>query len=280
MNVERRRSFADVLVRSIVPLLAFSGSAILSRPIATALGLTGVGSILARGFAPGLLGIAATVLTERTLDGGSLREAAARLGMARLNAAQIGVAIAATTPLAAAYAVLFLFLRVSSTPVEHWPLQTLKFIVAQGIAEELIFRGFVFRRLRPGRTFVRAASLSAVVFSLIHFANLVNGITPAALIGLCVSLVFAVILTYPAADLFERGGNSIWGFGLLHVAIDSINLFMDASAHGVGLVVYCTGIVATVPIVFWLEQRFLPARLIHAGGAVTKASGSGATESG
>jgi len=39
-----------------------------------------------------------------------------------------------------------------------------------GIAEEVVFRGFLFRRLRITRTFWRAACLAAVPFVIVHAA--------------------------------------------------------------------------------------------------------------
>ncbi len=255
VNGQPRQRFGDVLVVSLIPALAFVGSSMLAPPIGTRLGLTGTGSILLRGMAPGLLGIGAAVLVEQRLDGGPFHEVIRRLGMSRPNLAQIGVGAVAAIPIGMAYGVLFSCLGLSSNLVEHWPFQVIKFVVAQGITEEVIFRGFVFRRLRRGRPFGRAASLSAVIFSLGHLGNLVAGITVAVLIAVSVSLVFAVLLTYPAAYLFERGGDSIWGFGVLHVAIDSINWFQEGAPPGGGLVVYLAAVVGTIPIVFWRGRR-------------------------
>jgi membrane protease YdiL (CAAX protease family) len=224
----------------------------------TRLGLSAIGSTLASGVLPGVLGIAATLLVERHGDGGSLRQASQRLGISRTNPTQLVVAIVAAAPLAAAYVILFGPLGVSARLVEHWPLQLFKLVVAQGIAEEVIFRGFVFRRLRPGRSFGHAATLSAAVFSLVHLCNLVNGLTPTVLFRIGVSLVFAVVLTYPASYLFERGRGSIWGFGVLHVAIDSIDLFRGAAKPGLGFMLYLGAVLGTVPLVFLGSRLLLP----------------------
>jgi membrane protease YdiL (CAAX protease family) len=250
-----RWSLARVLVATSLPAIAFIGVSAIGLPVVRGLGLAEAQATVVRGILPGLLGIITTILVERRLGGGTLRDATRRLGMGRPNGPQMAVALAGSLPIAIAYGVLFSVLDVSPRFADHLPLLVFKFVVAQGVAEELIFRGFVFRHLRPGRSFARAASLSAVVFSLVHLGNLVHGITVPVLVGVAISLSFAVILTYPAAYLFERGGNSIWGFGVLHVAIDSIDWLKAPPAPGPALAVYLVAVIASVPVVFWLGRR-------------------------
>jgi membrane protease YdiL (CAAX protease family) len=86
-------------------------------------------------------------------------------------------------------------------------------IFAQGgIAEELVFRGFLFRRLRETRTFWRAAAIAAIPFIAVHallFLTL-DPITAAAALSVSLSMSF------PLAWLFERSGNSVWPCALVH----------------------------------------------------------------
>lgn len=57
-----------------------------------------------------------------------------------------------------------------------WPSSALKFMLEAGLAEELLFRGFLFRRLRERYSFARSACLSGLVFGSIHLINLTNGL--------------------------------------------------------------------------------------------------------
>ncbi|HEU4380993.1 MAG TPA: CPBP family intramembrane glutamic endopeptidase [Hyphomicrobiaceae bacterium] len=81
-----------------------------------------------------------------------------------------------------------------------------------GIAEEALFRGYLFGRLRRGRTFWRAAALAAVPFVLVHVILFATMPWPVAL----AAVLLATIMSFPLARLFELGGNTIWAPALLH----------------------------------------------------------------
>lgn len=83
-----------------------------------------------------------------------------------------------------------------------------------GIAEETLFRGFLFRHLRVGRTFWRAAVLSMLPFMAAHvmlFFTLPLELAAAA-------LALSLAISFPLAHLFELGGGTIWAPALLHFA--------------------------------------------------------------
>jgi membrane protease YdiL (CAAX protease family) len=84
-----------------------------------------------------------------------------------------------------------------------------------GVAEETLFRGYLYGHLRTGRTFWRAAALSMLPFVAVHlvlFASQPFGVALAAL-GL------AVVVSFPMAQLFELGGATIWPPALLHFVV-------------------------------------------------------------
>lgn len=86
-------------------------------------------------------------------------------------------------------------------------------ILAQGgIAEELVFRGYLFGHLRRKRPFWRAALLSVAPFSIVHltlFATMDWAIALAA-------LILSIALSFPYARLYEVSGGAIWAPALLH----------------------------------------------------------------
>jgi membrane protease YdiL (CAAX protease family) len=82
------------------------------------------------------------------------------------------------------------------------------------VAEEALFRGFLFAHMRRGRTFWRAAWLSAVPFTLVHALLFITLDWPVAAAALAIS--------FPLAWTFERSGESIWPCALLHAAFASM----------------------------------------------------------
>ena len=84
-----------------------------------------------------------------------------------------------------------------------------------GIAEEALFRGYLFRHLRQGRSFWHAAGLATLPFALVHLYLFWTLPWPLA----AASVLLAIIISFPLAYLFELGGNTIWAPALLHFTI-------------------------------------------------------------
>jgi membrane protease YdiL (CAAX protease family) len=84
-----------------------------------------------------------------------------------------------------------------------------------GVAEETLFRGYLFGHLRIDRTFWRAATLSMLPFVAVH---LVLFLTLPLWIALA-ALVIAVVTSFPMAQLFELGGATIWPPALLRFVV-------------------------------------------------------------
>ncbi|MBL8550346.1 MAG: CPBP family intramembrane metalloprotease [Hyphomonadaceae bacterium] len=84
-----------------------------------------------------------------------------------------------------------------------------------GIAEETVFRGFLFRHVREGRPFWRAALIASVPFIAVHALLFLTMAFPVALMALLVSLS----ISFPLAWLYERSGNSIWPPAILHAVV-------------------------------------------------------------
>lgn len=84
-----------------------------------------------------------------------------------------------------------------------------------GIAEEVLFRGYLFGHIRVGRTFWRAACLSMLPFVAVHLVLFTTMPWPIAL----ASVLLSMIISFPLAHLYELGGHTIWGPALLHFVI-------------------------------------------------------------
>ena len=86
---------------------------------------------------------------------------------------------------------------------------------AAGIAEEALFRGYLFGRLRRSRSFWRAAALATAPFVVVHLILFATMLWPIAL----AAVLLSVILSFPLAHLFELAGNTIWAPALLHFTV-------------------------------------------------------------
>jgi tetratricopeptide (TPR) repeat protein len=93
--------------------------------------------------------------------------------------------------------------------------------------EEIVFRGFFFQLLRPGRSFLKTAALSGFLWALLHLLNLTIGLSDNVDLGKFAQLFFRTFVSsFSLAYLFERFGNAIWGCLIVHIGIDSV-LFID-----------------------------------------------------
>src|SRR5262245_61646986 len=81
-----------------------------------------------------------------------------------------------------------------------------------GIAEELVFRGYLFGHIRRTRPFWRAALISAIRFALVHFTLVLTLPWAIAL----TAVVMSVVMTFPLSWLYELGGRTIWAPAVLH----------------------------------------------------------------
>lgn len=102
----------------------------------------------------------------------------------------------------------------------NWQLNMIGLLLTGGLAEEILFRGFLFRRLRLQMNFKKATLVSAIVFAMAHLLLFMYLNWTAALL----STVLAAGLSLPFAYLFERGGNALWSPALVHATIRTVGL--------------------------------------------------------
>jgi membrane protease YdiL (CAAX protease family) len=163
---------------------------------------------------------------ERWLTERKLSEIARSLGLGPCAPRALGVAVLLCAALLAFFP---LFSRLTGTPLAvraDAAALALGIFAQAGIAEETLFRGFLFRHLRARRPFWRAASLAAVPFVAAHlllFATLDFTIALAA-------LLVAVSLTFPLARLFDLAGGAIWPGALLHAVVQGAIKFVEPVA--------------------------------------------------
>jgi membrane protease YdiL (CAAX protease family) len=173
-----------------------------------------------------LLAIAVTVVAEMGLFKETLPQALRILGIGRPDGGALRLALLLLLPVIAFFPIFSLLSGMPLALNANWPWIVLAVILYNGINEELMFRGLIFRRLREGRTFRRAAALSAIYFAAAHIPLL---LILGPVLGV-IAIVLSVPAAIPTAYLFERGRNTIWGGALLHAVMDAIPSIVVISA--------------------------------------------------
>ena len=137
---------------------------------------------------------------------------------------------------------------------DNWLWKLSGIIAIHGVAEEVLFRGFLFHHLRADRTFNRAAFLSLLVFAIAHVYLFTYMPAPLALFATILSLATA----YPFAYLFERGNNTIWAPALLHTMIHAISFFVISEPHVMmGGIAWMVIWIFTVLMIYVLRKKLL-----------------------
>ena len=107
-----------------------------------------------------------------------------------------------------------------------WLWLLLGIFAFHGLAEELVWRGFTFRRLREGRSFWSATWWTMPLIALSHLP-IVLTLGPAIGIG---AMAVAAVTSIPLAHLYETGRGTIWAPAMVHTAIDSFKLVVIPAA--------------------------------------------------
>lgn len=174
----------------------------------------------------GLAVLAAVLVTglavEKVLHRSTVGDAVRLLGLrhpggrAMALAAAVSALVLLVFPLTAALSGAAVVLR------PDWAWLLIGILAFHGLAEELVWRGYAFRRLREGRSFRAAVAWTMPLIAAGHIPIFVT-LGPA--IGLGAMLV-AAVTSIPLGYLYETGGRSIWPAALVHTAIDSFKLVL------------------------------------------------------
>ena len=145
------------------------------------------------------------------------------MGLKAFSGRQAALGLLLSLPVLAGYMGTAWDYRSHGVPVSffpEWPALLVLFTVSAGFYEELAFRGFLFQYLRPGRSFLSAAALSSLLWSLSHWGT--------AFLATRVRIVFPEIVIFllglAGAYVFEKSGKALWSWMIVHLAVDSIGL--------------------------------------------------------
>lgn len=140
----------------------------------------------------------------------------------------------------------------------NWRWIVIGAVALNGIAEETLFRGFVFGHLRregQGMSFRRAGWIALVIFAAVHLY--LFGQNP-FMVGLLGTLV-AMAAAFPLAFLFEKAGFSIWPTVILHVATHTIRFVEISEPFYMTAVTAWLALQIGMPFLLFAFWRWLPA---------------------
>jgi membrane protease YdiL (CAAX protease family) len=200
--------------------------------------------------------VGTAVVVELLFFKSSWSQAIRELGFGRPRLRVVLISLLACLP---ALAFFPLFTQVTHTSLglaPHWPWILLSVAATNGIAEEVLFRGFLFRRLRATRPFLQAVLLSALFFSAAHLFLL--AIYPPLFVAL--TIVLAVIVAFPFSYFFEQGGNTIWRSAIIHTVIDAAAFIvvLAPEVKGRALSLYLLVSIGATYVVYVLSSRLFP----------------------
>ena len=125
-------------------------------------------------------------------------------------------------------------------------------MVLVGFAEELIFRGFLFKAMLKDGNVKAAVIVSSVTFGMGHIMNLFTG---QDLIATLAQVVFAVAMGFVFTLVFYKSGSLLPGI-LAHSFIDVASVFAsDVGSQLVNLIVHIAVIVVSAAYCLYLWKR-------------------------
>lgn len=165
----------------------------------------------------GLLVVAALILAEVLLFGKSFKDAFASIGLTSPNKTGLLIAIVIC---AIMLQMIFIFAYVMNATLDFYPgwyLLVPGLFFQAGIAEEALFRGYVFGKFAKRFPFWKAAVLASVPFLIVHlflFFTLPWAIAMA-------SILLSLIIAFPLARVYSLCGNTIWGAAIIHFTVQA-----------------------------------------------------------
>jgi membrane protease YdiL (CAAX protease family) len=201
-------------------------------------------------------GVGATLAAERLLFSRSWRQAWQAVGFVPARLPAMVAALLASLPM---WLFLPLLAWLRDIPIQlqpGWPALLVGVILVNGLTEEVLHRGFVFGHSHQEHSFVRAATLSALLFAAQHLYLVFSlGWTS----GLA-SVLLAALLAFPLAYSYARGGNSLGGPAILHTSSNApmLILALPQSFVATALLPHMGVVLVSIYLVFLLDR--VPAR--------------------
>jgi membrane protease YdiL (CAAX protease family) len=195
--------------------------------------------------------LAVAVIVERVLYRTPIGRALRRCGLGRPGGRSLAAAAGASVlvlgvyPLHTAVTGSVLALR------PDWLWVLLGVFAFHGVAEELVWRGFAFRRLRAGRSFRSAVLWTMPLVAATHVPIV---LTMGVAVGIG-AMAVAAVTSLPFAHLYEAGNRTLWAPALLHTAIDSFKIVIVPAAAATTYSLLLVAVSLVVPLLVLAVPR-------------------------
>ena len=199
----------------------------------------------------GALVVAATLVAERVLFGKPLAKAVRDGGLGRPHARGLLAAAGVCVPLMLVFPAMAAIENARLVVDPRWSAVLAGLFAQAGIAEEVLFRGYLFRHVRAGRTFWRAVALATLPFVAVHLLLFATMPWPIAL----AAVVLSAVVGAPLAHLFELGGGTVWAPALVHFTIQGAIKLVSLAPSDARLPVVWMAASAVLPFLVFVVPR-------------------------
>lgn len=168
--------------------------------------------------------LASLLIFDKWYSGVSYYQVVSNLGLHKTSFKRTFPGILISLFLLTLYPAFYFLFGFDVYPNSSWLLNLTGLFLTGGLAEEMFFRGFLFRHLRDHMSFKEAALTSMVLFAAAHLMMFTYMDWPIALF----STVLAVAISVPMSYLFEKADNTVWSPAIVHTTIRTIGLVVSA----------------------------------------------------
>lgn len=173
------------------------------------------------------------LLLNKWLYAKTTKNAAIGIGLKSISINSIIPGLSLSLLLLLMYPLLGYIFNTTISIHKNWLWNAMGLLLTAGIAEEVLFRGFLFGKLRETMNFRKAAIMSIAAFSMAHLLMFTYMDWTIAL----PSTLLAIGLSVPFAYLYEKAENSVWSAALVHASIRTIGmLFVTEEENYIALV--------------------------------------------
>jgi membrane protease YdiL (CAAX protease family) len=196
--------------------------------------------------------ISAALAVERVLFGTNPGPALDLLGLRRRPSGGLLPVVLVTLPLVAYYPGLGIITGTLVPLREGWILTAIGVFLQGGVAEEVIWRGFLFRHLRDGRGFWTASFLTMVLMVLAHVV-LVWSLDP---VSAGAAIIISAIIVFPMCHVFELDRGAVWSVALMHAVVQGVPKLVDVPAAIASLAIVGWAVLSTLaPLLVFAYRR-------------------------
>ncbi|MBC7769754.1 MAG: CPBP family intramembrane metalloprotease [Phycisphaerales bacterium] len=167
------------------------------------------------GLAVAAVTVGGALLVQRALFASHSTKAITSLGLAAPRPRGVWAALAVCCLVLCAYPLFLLPTGAAFSTYPNALWLALGIFLQGGVAEEIVFRGYLYGHIRRRHSFWRAALISTVPFATAHLYMFTTMAWPIAL----AALVISVLLSFPFAWLYELGGRTIWAPAIAHAVV-------------------------------------------------------------